>query len=283
MPYGDGIIDAKGGRKTPDVLVQPRSPGSVAGWARTIVSALVGVVVGVFIGRCQVAEVASEVASSDLLPSAAPPPERAAVPSPVDPTPGAAAPSEAALSASFEFHRKVPASGDGFYVLGVVANDSAVPIGRPELVLVFLDAAGKEVGTDHGFAVDEVVEPGARSYLSTIVTDPPAYEEIRYEVVARQVGFRTRAVSGLRVEAGETRHEGSILRFWGQVHNEGKEPAKFVEVTVVAFDADEKLLGIHSGYAKEEVLGANESARFEVSAVIPIPARVEYLVTGMAP
>jgi hypothetical protein len=199
------------------------------------------------------------------------------VPEPPTPAPEP----EPTLNATFEFHRKVAASGNAFYVLGTVRNESPVAIGRPELVIVFLDTQGREVGMDHGFAVDEVLEPDARSYLSAIVSDPPAHEQMRYEVVARAPSFRSRTASGLRVESQAPREDGLILRFWGQVHNEGKDLASFVEVTVVALDEDDRLLGVHSGYAKGEALPPGASARFEVSAVIPMPARVEYLVTGM--
>jgi hypothetical protein len=115
------------------------------------------------------------------------------------PSPEPAPIAEGQLSAAFEFHRTVPATGNGLYVLGVVTNTSAVPIAKPKLSIVVLDARGNEVGMAHGFALDDVVEPATRSYLSTIVTDPPPHEELRFEVVPRKVGFAPTPATGLTV------------------------------------------------------------------------------------
>jgi hypothetical protein len=187
------------------------------------------------------------------------------------------------ISASFQFHRTVAGSGTNFYVLGKVVNDSAVPIGKPKLVIVFVDADGKEVGTASGFALADVINPGDSSYLSAIVTEPPPHEDLRFEVVAREVGFVPKAAEGLVVSAREPRVDSAgIHHFWGTVKNGGPDPASFVRVDVISFDEQDKLLGINFNYAEGEVLEPGASARFEVSAVIHgTPARFEYRTGGM--
>jgi hypothetical protein len=188
---------------------------------------------------------------------------------------------DGAPSASFEFHRTAPAYGESFYVLGIVTNTSQIPIGKPELIVVFLDAHGNEVGTDHGYALADAMEPGNRSYLSAIVSNPPAHAKLRFEVVARKASYSLPPAEGLRVAAQVPRADGLLTRFWGQVHNDGPKPSSFTQVQVVSFDAEDKLLGIHFGYVQGEALAPGASARFDVSAVgVSTATRHEYLVTG---
>jgi hypothetical protein len=197
--------------------------------------------------------------------------------------PAPAADQDAPLSATFEFHRTVPATGDGFYVLGLVTNSSAVPIAKPKVVIVFVDAAGVEVGTASGFAIDDQLAPGKSSYLSAIISDPPPHRELRFEVVPRRITLGPKQAAGLVVVAGEPRSDGSLIRrFWGTVKNAGADPASFVRVDVISFDVSDKLLGVHFNYAEGEVVPPGESVRFEVSAVIQgSPVRFEYHATGM--
>lgn len=207
-----------------------------------------------------------------------------AVPAPIPaPIPAPVEADAVELSAQFEFHRTVPATGTGFYVLGVVRNESAVAIAKPKLIIVFVDAEDEEVGTAQGFALDDVVEPGASSYLSAIVSDPPKHDRLRFEVIPRRVSFGPKPARGLRVEAKEPRIDGSGIRhFWGTVHNGGPDPASFVRIDVLSFDADDKLLGVHFNYADGELVPPGGSARFEVSAVVHgDPARFAYQSTGM--
>jgi hypothetical protein len=204
--------------------------------------------------------------------------ESAAVADPVQPVPA----TEVA-TAQFEFHHTRPGYKESFYFLGEVENTSSFAISKPEVVVVLLDAEGKEQGTDHGYAVDDVLEPGQKSYVSAIVTDPPAHSSMRFEVVARPLTYRPKLAQKLRVDARRPRqNDAGIYEFWGSVHNDGSEPASFVNVRVLAFDAANKLLGIDSSYAKADVIQPGASARFEVSAVgfAETPTRFQFQVSG---
>ena len=201
---------------------------------------------------------------------------------PVEPLPTAAAGEGA--TARFEFHHTRPGYQESFYFLGEVENTSSFAISKPEVVVVLLDAEGKEQGTDHGFAVDDVLEPGQKSYVAAIVSDPPAHSSMRFEVVARPLTYRPNLAQQLRVDEQPHKiNDAGIYEFWGTVHNDGSEPASFVNVLVLAFDATDKLLGIDSSYAKADVIQPGASARFEVSAVgfAETPTRFQYQVSGM--
>ncbi len=192
-------------------------------------------------------------------------------------------PPDEAPTARFTFHRKRESLGGTFYVLGEVENTSSFAIRKPELVIILLDEAGNEVATDSGFALAEILEPGEKSYLSAVVTSPPVHHDLKFEVAPRKATYRPALAQGLTVEPLKPQVQKSGLhKFSGSVKNTGATTAKFVNVQVLAFDAEDKLMGVYSTYAKTDSLAPGDKARFTVTGVglEPTPARFEYLVTA---
>jgi hypothetical protein len=203
-------------------------------------------------------------------------------------TPAPDAPPEAPAAATFEFHSRASAYQTSYYVLGWVTNTSAVAIDRPKVVAVLLDAAGKEVGTAQGFPAPNDLGPGDRVPIKILVNKPPPHAELRYEVSVRKASYRSPRVAGLRVEpVTPTRAAfGSSWDVNGKVFHEGKEPAKFVRVTILALDKDGRLIGLNEGFAQgaTEILQPGQSARFNVLSAFAdtTPARFEFQVEAMA-
>jgi hypothetical protein len=196
--------------------------------------------------------------------------------------PRAAEVPDAELSASFEFHNTRAGYKDSFYVLGEVQNTSPVEIRKPEIVIVLLDAGGKEVGRDNGFALAESLKPGEKSYVSAIVSDPPPHDRLQFEVIARKASFILPQARGLEVTANEPVAERGLIKFSGEVKNGGERAAKFVNVRALAFDATDRLMGVFSTYLKADGLAPGESATFSLNGVglDPAPSRYEYMVRG---
>ncbi len=193
------------------------------------------------------------------------------------------APPDVPATARFDFHRKRVSTADAFYVLGEVENTSPFPISKPELVIIMVDEAGKEVGTDSGFALAEILEPGEKSYLSAVVTSPPEHQDLKFEMAPRKATYRPKLAQGLTINALEPQqtHAG-MYRFSGSVKNGGETTAKFVNVRVLAFDAEDKLMGVYSTYAKTDGLAPGQRARFQATGVglEPAPVRFEYQVSA---
>jgi hypothetical protein len=202
----------------------------------------------------------------------------------VGPAPSREAEAEIAATAEFELHGTRSGLQTTFYVLGYVTNTSPFPINKPKLTVVLLDADGKEVGTSNGFGEDDVVEPGDKTPASVLVKDPPEHASFSVEVSPRKSTFALKEVSGLEVEAGEpTRASfGDSLDIAGRVHHRGDEAAKFVKVQVLAFDTNDKLLGIYSSYADAERLEPGAFARFSTRSMRfeTDPARFELSASG---
>jgi hypothetical protein len=187
------------------------------------------------------------------------------------------------VSARFDFHRKRVTTSGTFYVLGEIENTSPVAIRKPELVIIMLDDNGERVGVDGGFALKELLDPAEKSYISAVVTSPPQHADTTYEVVARPATYRPKMSSNLAVTLdAPQRSSAGLYRFSGGVQNGGGEAARFVNVRILAFDAADRLLSVHSTYAKPPTIAPSKNAHFSLLAagLDEKPARFEAQVTG---
>jgi hypothetical protein len=192
---------------------------------------------------------------------------------------------EVPATATFELHGTRSGYQSSFYVLGFVTNTSAFAIRKPKLIVVLLDEQGNEVGTRDGFAEHEVLEPGERSPAKVLVKDPPAYASLTVEVVPYRSTSAARQVAGLEVEINEPqRVRPGTMSVTGRVHHRGTQAARFIRVSVLAFDDAGKLVGMDASYADAERLEPGSSARFSISTLMfdGEPTRFEARVFGRA-
>lgn len=179
-------------------------------------------------------------------------------------------------TAEFTLHGTKEGYGDAFYVNGVIRNTSEVVVGKPKLVIVMLDEAGNEVGSQNGYALAETLAPDEESYISAIVSKPPKHASLRFEVEASKPFYVPKLAGGLVIKTNPPVTNGGIVEMSGSVENTGTDPARFVNVMVLAFDADRKLLGISSTYAGTEKLEPGQSARFSVNVIASTPPATRY-------
>ncbi len=187
------------------------------------------------------------------------------------------------VSAKFEYHRTIKTSIGSQYVLGVVTNTSEAVLGKSKVNVVLLDGDGKELGVERGYTTRDRIGPGERSPVKILLKDPPDYKELKYEVVAREPMGATRFVEGLRVEAGEPRSQfGNFWKVDGKVFNEGEQAARFVRIETTAYDAERKILGVHTTYADSKRLEPGATSRFSNLGMQldEAPHHFEYQVVG---
>lgn len=187
------------------------------------------------------------------------------------------------LSSSFEHHRTINTSIGSQYVLGYVTNTSASPLGKVKVNVVLIGEDGEELAVEHGYATRDMIEPGARVPVKVLLKDPPAYKELRYEVVNRPPLSALGFVDNLRVEAGEPRNDfGSSWKIDGKVFNDGDQAAQFISIEAAAVDKDGKLLGVQSSYADAKRLEPGASSRFSVVGMQldEAPDHFEFSIAG---
>lgn len=194
--------------------------------------------------------------------------------------PGAAEP---AASATFEAQSRASGYQSSFYVLGFVKNTSPFTIEKPKVTVVLRDANGKELATRDGYAEGEVLLPQASAPVKVLVSDPPKYGRMTFEVVARKASYLPEASSGLRLEILEAPHStgGSSWEVTGKVFNDGKLPSRFVSILALAFDAKDQLIGLDSTFVDGEAIAPAASARFRAMPLYDTPPHhFKYVVAG---
>jgi hypothetical protein len=230
--------------------------------------------VGILIGRSTIdpAEPSAPVAIASPLP--APAPAAPAVVPPYTPPPAGEAHGE------FRHDNTRPGYKGSIYLLGWITNTSAFPIQKPSVTVVLVDADGREVGVDKGYASVSVLEPGAATPLSIMLSDAPTYARIEFEVDARAATPELE-VPNIRVvdPVAERQGEGKRWSLRGRIANDGDVPLRHASVTIFGVSEDGKNLGAATTYADVEILAPGQSARWSLHAddFIATPSRFEYL------
>jgi hypothetical protein len=195
----------------------------------------------------------------------------------------AAPPPEAPASATFSADSRIPGYQTSFYVLGFVKNTSPFIIDKPKVTAVLLDKSGKEVATRDGYAEADNVAPDTTVPIKVLISEPPAHDRIRFEVVVTKASYVPAQVDGLRLEMLGQPHAtfGSSWEVAGKVHNDGKQPARFVKILVLGFDPQNKLCGIDTTYADGQTLAPGSAARFRAMPLYDTaPHHFQFSVSG---
>jgi hypothetical protein len=179
------------------------------------------------------------------------------------------------VPATATFARESQISGyqTSFYVLGFVTNTSPFTIDKPKVTAVLLDKAGKEVATRDGYAESDALAPQATAPIKVLVSDPPAHDSIKFEIVAKKASYIPEQADGLRLELGEAPHAtfGTSWEVTGKVFNDGKQAARFVHIQVLAFNAKNQLVGLDSTYVDGEAVAPGASGRFRAMPLYDAP------------
>lgn len=185
-------------------------------------------------------------------------------------------------SATFTEHSRRTASDGSLWILGMMRNTSTFALDTTEVIAVLQDAQGREISTHNAFSTRDVLAPSEDSPVQILVQKPPAFASIEYEIDADVPSYLPRQVEGLRVETKGPKKAMFGLEIEGKVFHDGTVPAKFVELEILAWDAEDRLVGLGTTYAKGDVLQPGANARWKEMSLSTArePARFEVFVTG---
>ncbi len=221
--------------------------------------------------------VAAPVEPIELAPPVAPPLGHTPVSVP-------APPPEKPPTAEFVHHSTQKSLTNAIYVLGEVTNTSDFTIDKPEIFVVLVDEAGKEVAVENGFAAYDNLAPGETSPVEVLIMDPKPHASMRFETKLRKSTYIAPRAQGLELEVDPpVRDTFRGVVHTGKVHNKGSQPAQFVQVFCLARDEDGKLLDVDFTFATgEQALPAGASARFKTlgTRLEKEPAKYDLVVFG---
>jgi hypothetical protein len=168
--------------------------------------------------------------------------------------------------------------GQALWIFGEVRNDGQESREAVQVRVNLLDAAGKELASQEGFAHLSYLKPGEISSFSVLFSDqnppPPTYASYAIEVRSRKADFQPGyTIRDLRV--GDDPRVGKdtlgFLTLRGSVRNSGEAPARYVHIFVVFYDVAGAVVGVADSFAETEedkVVAAGAEARFEVQGLI---------------
>lgn len=192
---------------------------------------------------------------------------------------------DAPAVARFVMDHRRPSAGASFYAVGFVSNASPFTIDRPKITAVMKDAKGVEIATAFGYA-DDPIPAGQKVPVQVLVSDPPAFATIDFEIVAKKATYVAAAADGITLESGpvQSGRLGNGFGASGKLVHGGTARAKFVRIQILAYDASDKLLGVDQTYADIDVLEPGGTARWN-AMMLPYaetPARWEMTVSAQA-
>jgi hypothetical protein len=182
--------------------------------------------------------------------------------------------------------------GESLWIFGEVRNDGKEPRETVEVRVNLLDAAGKELASQTGYAHLSYLDPGEISSFSVLFSGdnaPPAdYAGYAIEIRSRAANFHPGyTIRDLRV--GEDLRVGkdslNFLKLRGSVRNTGDVAAKYVHIYAVFYDAEGAVIGVADSFAQtgeDEIVAAGAEAPFEIQALIFTgkPARYRMFAQG---
>jgi len=164
---------------------------------------------------------------------------------------------------AFELHNQYRSTNRAVWFFGVLANTGKVSA-KYKVNAVTKNAAGEEVGVAVGHLRRPKLEPGESAAMVILQPDAADFETVEIEVVASAFLGTSLVVEGLEISDWKIGGaEDKYLRaVSGKVHNRSGVDARSTSVYLVAFDAEDKVVGLTTVPVDGDTLLAGQSARF---------------------
>ncbi len=153
----------------------------------------------------------------------------------------------------------------GVHFVGLVNN-----IGRSDLMLVEVivnlrDQGGTLVASSSGYAALQVVRSGETSPFEVLVFNAPK-EWAKYEVAVQ--GLEAAFITPIRtfelISSKGTAGSFGMYTIVGEIKNTGEQPAAYVQVAALLYDASNKLIGVQTTFAQLDKIPPGGTSAFEI-------------------
>lgn len=179
----------------------------------------------------------------------------------------------------------LPDSIGNVYFIGYYKNTGTVPIWLPTVELTLWGEQSSKLAVADGYAPRHRLAPGEETPIRVLFSHAPA----KWQRVTASVTPRAQTFGGprpnLRLTAGllqRDRFRG--YRLEGTVQNLDTCVVRFIQVIVVVYDKEDRIIGMDSRFIGQQQLSAGESAPFAVPMLQvrgrPHHYRLDYDATG---
>lgn len=179
----------------------------------------------------------------------------------------------------------LPDSIGNVYFIGYYKNTGTVPIWLPTVELTLWGEQSSKLAVADGYAPRHRLAPGEETPIRVLFSHAPA----KWQRVTASVTPRAQTYGGprpnLRFTAGQLQRDRLRgYRLEGTVQNQDTWVARFIQVIVVVYDKEDRIIGMDSRFIGQQQLSAGESAPFAVPMLQvrgrPHHYRLDYDATG---
>jgi hypothetical protein len=179
----------------------------------------------------------------------------------------------------------LPDSVGNVYFIGYYKNTGTVPIAMPSVELTLWGEQSNKLAVTQGYAPRHTLGPGEETPIRTLFLHAPA----KWQRVTASVTPRAQTFGGprpqLRFTAGQLQRDRLRgYRLEGTVQNQDTWVVRFIQVIVVVYDKEDRIIGMDSRFIGQQQLSPGESAPFAVPMLQvrgrPHHYRLDYDATG---
>lgn len=179
----------------------------------------------------------------------------------------------------------LPDSIGNVYFIGYYKNTGTVPIWLPTVELTLWGEQSSKLAVADGYAPRHRLAPGEETPIRVLFSHAPA----KWQRVTASVTPRAQTYGGprpkLRFTAGQLQRDRLRgYRLEGTVQNQDTWVARFIQVIVVVYDKEDRIIGMDSRFIDPQQLSPGESAPFAVPMLQvrgrPHHYRLDYDATG---
>jgi len=159
----------------------------------------------------------------------------------------------------------LPDSIGNVYFIGYYKNTGTVPIWLPTVELTLWGEQSSKLAVADGYAPRHRLAPGEETPIRVLFSHAPA----KWQRVTASVTPRAQTYGGprpnLRFTAGQLQRDRLRgYRLEGTVQNQDTWVARFIQVIVVVYDKEDRIIGMDSRFIDPQQLSPGESAPFAV-------------------
>ena len=166
------------------------------------------------------------------------------------------------------------------HIVGELQNNFRYPINFVQVIATLYDASKQVVGTSNTYTDVDFLRPGERSGFDIILSN--SNNAVNYALQATYERALTTKSAFLNLSVGKG-YQDSIGNYHlvGEVSNIGNNATRFVKVSSIFFDANNKVIDAVTTYTNPSDLQPGQKAPFDLLSISPNSKEIKFAVVDV--
>lgn len=144
------------------------------------------------------------------------------------------------------------------YFLGIYENTGKIPIRKPEVTVTLHDAKGNKIAAGRGFGMHNFLMPQEKTPIKILIQDAPNYHSFRINQKAEPPFIKQEKQGVVEISEVKLKQDDYYYQFHARVTNKDSVPLEYVQIGIVFYDDDKKIIGIDTMYTEEKKLESGD-------------------------